>query len=84
MPLLNATTPTQAINVLTVVLAEEICETAQTYCNGINTQYSNLTSCYEYLTQDVRFGEAYEYGRNTLLCRMVHQNMVPFRPSVHW
>ena len=22
-------------------------------------------------------------GRNTLLCRMVHQNMVPFRPSVH-
>ena len=22
-------------------------------------------------------------GRNTLLCRMVHQNMVPFRPNVH-
>ncbi len=22
-------------------------------------------------------------GRNTLLCRMVHQNMVPYRPSVH-
>lgn len=22
-------------------------------------------------------------GRNTLLCRMVHQNMVPFRPAVH-
>ncbi len=22
-------------------------------------------------------------GRNTLLCRSVHQNMVPFRPSVH-
>lgn len=22
-------------------------------------------------------------GRNTLLCRMVHQNMVPIRPSVH-
>ena len=22
-------------------------------------------------------------GRNTLLCRMVHQNMVPFRPEVH-
>lgn len=24
-----------------------------------------------------------ETGRNTLLCRMVHQNMVPFRPAVH-
>ena len=22
-------------------------------------------------------------GKNTLLCRMVHQNMVPFRPDVH-
>ena len=22
-------------------------------------------------------------GRNTLLCRMVHQNMVPLRPAVH-
>lgn len=22
-------------------------------------------------------------GRNTLLCRMIHQNMVPFRPAVH-
>ena len=22
-------------------------------------------------------------GRNTLLCRMVHQNMVPLRPEVH-
>ena len=22
-------------------------------------------------------------GRNTLLCRMVHQNMIPFRPEVH-
>lgn len=22
-------------------------------------------------------------GRDTLLCRMVHQNMVPYRPEVH-
>lgn len=22
-------------------------------------------------------------GQNTLLCRMVHQNMVPLRPAVH-
>lgn len=24
-----------------------------------------------------------DVGRNTLLCRMVHQNMVPYRPDVH-
>lgn len=23
-------------------------------------------------------------GRNTLLCRMIHQNMAPFRPAVHF
>lgn len=84
MPILNATTPTQVVEILTTILAEEICETAQTYCNGTNTQYANFTSCYEFLTTEVRFGEAYEFGRNTLVCRMVHQNMVPFRPSVHW
>ena len=37
----------------------------------------------QFLTKEVRFGAAYELGRNTLLCRMVHQNMVPFRPGVH-
>jgi hypothetical protein len=83
MPMLNVSTLTQVVQILTGVLSEEICETAQTYCNGTNTQYSSLTSCYQYLTQEVRFGEAYEFGRNTLVCGMVHQNMVPFRPSVH-
>lgn len=83
LPLLNVTTATEAVEVLTSALASEICTTAETYCTGDNAQYSNATSCYEYLTQEVRFGEAYELGRNTLLCRMVHQNMVPYRPSVH-
>jgi len=50
----------------------------------MDVQYTNSTQCYQYLTQNVRFGKAYELGQNTLLCRMVHQNMVPFRPSVHW
>lgn len=64
-------------------LAASICATAQTYCNGTNLQYNSAAACYEYLTQEVRFGQAYEMGMNTLLCRMVHQNMVPYRPDVH-
>ncbi|KAF6219666.1 hypothetical protein HO133_004135 [Letharia lupina] len=65
-------------------LAISICSTAQQYCVGpALQQYQNTTQCYTYLTQQTRFGEAYELGRNTLLCRMVHQNMVPFRPAVH-
>ncbi|KAL2042776.1 hypothetical protein N7G274_004535 [Stereocaulon virgatum] len=64
-------------------LATSICSTAQTHCNGTNTQYNSTSSCHNYLTTQIRFGEAYELGRNTLLCRMVHQNMVPIRPDVH-
>lgn len=83
MPLIGASTATQAVSTLTTVLASQICTTAQTYCNGTNTQYADFPTCYGYLTTQVRWGAAYEFGRNTLLCRMLHQNMVPYRPSVH-
>ncbi|CAD6593695.1 MAG: hypothetical protein ASARMPREDX12_007470 [Alectoria sarmentosa] len=65
-------------------LATSICSTAQKYCVGPQLQqYQNASQCYSYLTTQTRFGEAYELGRNTVLCRMVHQNMVPIRPAVH-
>ncbi|KAL8661090.1 MAG: hypothetical protein Q9202_005904 [Teloschistes flavicans] len=79
-----ATNSTQAtVALLTQALGKSICGTAQTYCNGTNVQYQSGDECLNFLTKQVRFGEAYELGRNTLLCRMVHQNMVPFRPQVH-
>ena len=31
----------------------------------------------------VELSLTWDTGRNTLLCRMVHQNMVPLRPAVH-
>lgn len=65
------------------LIAQSVCETASLYCNGTNTQYSSMTECETHLTEDVRFGSSYELGMDTLLCRMVHQNMVPFRPDVH-
>lgn len=43
-------------------LATSICSTAQTFCNGTNTQYNSTASCYNYLTTQIRFGEAYELG----------------------
>lgn len=60
-PLFNATSPTQAVEILTRALASSTCGTATTYCNGTNTQYSNTAACYQYLTQEVRFGEAYSW-----------------------
>ncbi|KAK3113687.1 hypothetical protein LTR53_008776 [Teratosphaeriaceae sp. CCFEE 6253] len=80
---IGASSSSAAIAYLTDALAKSVCNTAQTYCTGGNLQYTNSTSCYNTLTQVIRFGTAYELGRNTLLCRMMHQYMVPTRPTVH-
>jgi len=83
MPLINATTPQQAQTFFTNALASGICNTHAQYCTGSNAQYQSTNDCLAYLTTQVRFGAAYELGRNTLLCRTVHQNMIPFRPETH-
>ncbi|KAJ5622911.1 hypothetical protein N7490_011516 [Penicillium lividum] len=78
------TTADGAVSIVTKVLAADICNTHDTYCTGDNQQYPvNGTSCYDYLTQKIRFGKSYELGRNTLLCREVHDHMVQYRPDVH-
>ncbi|KAL8686413.1 MAG: hypothetical protein Q9224_005455 [Gallowayella concinna] len=71
------------VGALTKAIAQSICGTATKFCNGTNEQYAGPAECFEFLTKSVRFGQAYELGRNTLMCRMVHQNMVPFRPDTH-
>ncbi|KAK3079610.1 hypothetical protein LTS18_004414 [Coniosporium uncinatum] len=79
----NATVTQQ---VLATDLAFSICKTHDTYCTGAShnyTQYGNTKSCMDFLTKDVRFGQTWEMGMNTLLCRMVHENMVRYRPEVH-
>jgi hypothetical protein len=68
---------------LTNGLANSICDTHEKSCVGNDSQYTDKAACYKFLTTEIRFGAAYELGRNTLLCRMVHQNMVPLRPEVH-
>ena len=83
MPAIEANTQQQAIQYFTAALASGICSTHQSYCNGTNQQYANYSSCVDFMTTQIRFGQAYELGMNTLLCRMVHQNMIPYRPAVH-
>ena len=44
-------------------LATSICTTAEQYCVGPKLkQYQNATQCYNYLTKETRFGQAYELG----------------------
>ncbi|PYI07349.1 hypothetical protein BO78DRAFT_91510 [Aspergillus sclerotiicarbonarius CBS 121057] len=65
------------------LFARTICQTHEKYCVGKNRQYTSEDACYVFLTQQIRFGQPYEMGRNTLLCREVHDNMVRYNPDVH-
>ncbi|KAK9472044.1 uncharacterized protein V1510DRAFT_418474 [Dipodascopsis tothii] len=65
------------------LIAGSICGQATLYCTGDNLQYESMEACEAYLVDNVRMGEVYEGGMNTLWCRSVHQNMLKMRPDVH-
>jgi hypothetical protein len=66
------------------ILVQRICDTAENHCtNSGNAQYDSKSQCIEFLSQNVRLGASYEFGMNTILCRSLHQLMVPLRPNVH-
>ena len=64
------------------LLIQEICSVASQYCIGDLQQYSSTSDCSTFLSS-IRLGEVWELGMNTLTCRVVHRNMVPYRPDVH-
>ncbi|KAJ5280063.1 hypothetical protein N7478_005435 [Penicillium angulare] len=80
---IKATSTDKAVAYVADVLAKTICNTHEQYCTGSNKQYADTGTCYDHLTQSIRFGKSYELGRNTLLCREVHEHMVQYRPDVH-
>ncbi|KAK9472043.1 uncharacterized protein V1510DRAFT_379620 [Dipodascopsis tothii] len=65
------------------LLVGSICGQATIYCTGDNLQYESMEACEEYLMANVRMGEVYEGGMNSIFCRSLHQNMLKFRPEVH-
>jgi hypothetical protein len=83
-PRLGANSTAQAVEILTGAVANSICTTHEASCLGADSQYESKDACVAYLTQNVRFGQAFEMGVDTIMCRSIHQNMVAYRPSVHW
>lgn len=81
--LFNTTDPAEIQRQLAGLLASTICQTHDQYCLDENKQYETNEACVDFLTNTVRFGKAYELGRNTLLCREVHEHMVQYRPTEH-
>lgn len=64
-------------------IAQGIYNNHELHCKDVNVQYKSTEACMDFLTEQTRFGQAYELGADTLVCRMVHENMIPFRPDVH-
>lgn len=82
MKKLKTESPEEARGWLQTQLATSICNTHERSCQSYK-QYANHDECIDFLIDKIRFGQSYELGRNTLLCRMVHQNMIKYRPEEH-
>ncbi|OQE36862.1 hypothetical protein PENCOP_c011G08575 [Penicillium coprophilum] len=80
---INATSPDQAVAHFTDLLATTVCDSHEQHCTGSNKQYNDHESCYDFMTKTLRLGKPHEMGRNTLLCRKIHEHMVQYRPEVH-
>ena len=69
VPVLKVNDTAQVVQALTGGLANSICSTAMTYCNGTNAQYGSTQECEEYLTKEIRFGAPYELGTSCFCTR---------------
>ncbi|KAB5585544.1 hypothetical protein GE09DRAFT_1277060 [Coniochaeta sp. 2T2.1] len=80
---IHANSTDQVVAYLADKMAQTVCSTHGTYCTGKLQQYADATSCYNFLTTQVRLGQTYEMGRNTLICRTMHSIMLEYRPETH-
>lgn len=64
-------------------LVTSICDTHASHCTGFNRQYPSRDACMLFLLNEVRLGQSWEFGMNTVMCRGMHHVMLPFRPDVH-
>jgi len=68
---LNLSSAADLTPILHSKLATSICDTATKFCNGTNLQYESQSACEDHLFNQTRFGEGWEWGMDTVSCRMV-------------
>jgi hypothetical protein len=69
-------------NYVTSLLADSICDVSAKYCTGAEQQYNSTSECVKYLSA-IDFGGADVLGSDNLICRMLHQTLVPSRPQTY-
>ncbi|KAJ6478540.1 hypothetical protein C8R47DRAFT_1138738 [Mycena vitilis] len=63
--------------------AIDICAAHEQYCVGDLVQYNSTDTCMDFIMKQVPFGDIWQAGQNTGICRYLHAAMVPRRPTVH-
>ncbi|KAF8870368.1 hypothetical protein BD779DRAFT_1632312 [Infundibulicybe gibba] len=74
---------TDPVTLLTTRAALDICSTHEKFCLGKNRQYNSTAECMKFIQTSVPFGDIWQAGQNTGICRYLHKAMVPSRPQVH-
>ncbi|TDL18467.1 hypothetical protein BD410DRAFT_793163 [Rickenella mellea] len=61
----------------------DICSAHEQFCTGENLQYNSTAECVDFIENKIPFGDVWQAGQNTGICRYFHKAMVSLRPSVH-
>lgn len=74
----SATTPNPPSNIDTILAG---CATAQTLCQGSNTQYKSTKACTDFFSS-IPFGDYDNIWANSVVCRQFHFLLARIRPDV--
>lgn len=66
-----------------IFVAQGVCEIHSILCTGPNQQYANVTECINFLINSIPFGTYDQINSNTLVCRSIFADMVPYPPAIH-
>ncbi|KAK9766503.1 hypothetical protein K7432_004387 [Basidiobolus ranarum] len=76
-------TPEKLPGMVQKFVAQGICESHDKYCLNADQQYDSIQHCMDFLLNSVPLGNPDEMGGNNVLCRVIHVNMIPYRPGFH-
>ncbi|KAF8590887.1 hypothetical protein K439DRAFT_1611550 [Ramaria rubella] len=74
---------TDPVVLVTKRAALDICSAHESYCTGSNAQYNSTEECMDFIMHKRPFGEVWQAGQDTGMCRYMHKGMVRYRPQVH-
>lgn len=63
-------------------LKDQICQIHGAFCTGANQQYANFTVCRNFM-DTIPFGTFDHADSVSVVCKIVHMLLVPFRPTIH-